>query len=165
MIPRGLRRFFFTGTTSAKAINDDYNLFITATLPENFAYLMRSFNSRISFDTVADLDTFIAIRMLNHIPNQGGSAEETMHVLQNLKEDATSNSSRVSDQRDSVTAFAGPVWADPGGSAITFRAAYANIEDPAQATGSVTTRCEFYEYDLTQAQRFYINSPFPVISR
>ncbi len=165
LVPRGVRRFFFASDISAKPINDQLDVFLTATLPVNFAYLMRSFNLRFTGDTASDLGNRCEMRLSNHIPGQEVGTVEVVQCPLNLFTPATAAPSRVAVVGAGVVSmFAGPIWAVHGGS-ITFRAAFTNVAATAALAAFCTTHCEFYEYDLTQAQRYYINTPIPTISR
>lgn len=164
LIPRGLRRFFLATDVSAKPVNDEINLFITATLPGNFAYILSRFNFELTVDTASDWDAQMELRMFNHIPGQPIGTSE--HVTVNAKLlAATGDPSRnAAAVREAISQFTGPVWAVHGGS-ITFRVLASNVKAAAGAAGFVITHCEFLEYDLTQAQRYYINTPYPVMQR
>ena len=141
-------------------------MFITATLPENFAYIMRSFNYELTVDTVTDWNKHIALRLFNHIPGQPVGTSETIHVQTSDTDNAGTNPAAAVHERGGspLAAFAGPIWAVHGG-AITFRVHASNIAAAVQAAGFVITHCEFLEYDLNQAQRYFINTPIPTIAR
>jgi len=142
------------------------DLFITATLPENFAYLIRSFNWELTGDTVSDWDADIELRLFNHIPGQPVGTTEHVAVTQSLNIPATGNPFRIAPYNTNIplSMFAGPIWAVHGGS-ITFRAACSNVAATAAAAAFIITHVEFLEYDLTQAQRYFINTPIPVLAR
>ncbi len=164
-MPRGLRRFFLQTDVSLKPVNDQINVFITATLPENFAYIMRSFNLVLSADTASDWDNTCPMRMFNHIPGQEVGTNEEIATELSLYVPATQNPTLIANQhRVNVSAFTAPMWAVHGGS-ITFRVSLTNVAAAAGAAAFVTTHCDFYEFDLTQAQRYPINTPFPVLQR
>lgn len=138
-------------------------MFITATLPENFAYVMRSFNIMLTVDRALDWDQDLVLRMFNHIPGQEVGSSEQFSVLFEFFAEATLQNRLIRGSID-FSAFANPMWATHGGS-ITFRAHAANTNNTVQAAGFVISHCEFYEYDLNQAQRFWLNTPMPVQSR
>ncbi len=164
LIPRGVRRFFFANDTSAKPINDTIVHFLTATLPVNFAFIMRSFNWHLTADTVGNYDEELALRMSNHIPGQPLGTLETIMTTQPLQLIAGATSQRAGTSQLDLKNFTSPMWAVHGGS-ITFRASTSNTNATAQAAGFLISHCEFYEYDLSQAQRYFINTPQPVLAR
>jgi len=165
LIPRGVRRFHLATDVSAKPVNDQISLLLTATLPANFAYILKSFNWQLSVDTVSEWANTVLLRMFNHIPGQPLGTAEHVSCSQTVFDDGISTPVAVVRAFDNgVSSFAGPVWATHGG-AITFRAQAGNGNANVGAAGFVTSHVEFLEYDLTQAQRFYLNTPTPVIGR
>lgn len=163
LVPRGIRRFFMATDLQAKPVNDDYSMFLTATLPENFAYIMRSFNCQISQDRALDWDQDMILRMLNHIPGQEVGTTEQIGVLFEFFANPTVNFRTVRGPYD-LSAFSSPMWSVHTG-AITFRVEAANTNNTVSTAGFVISHCEFLEYDLNQAQRYYINTPIPVLGR
>ncbi len=166
LIPRGVRRFFISTDVSAKPINDTIDVFITATLPLNFAYLMRSFNLQFTGDTASDWNASVTLRLLNHIPEQGGAgvSEQLTAPMTLFTPGSGSPQLAVRDFHD-IRQFAGPFWSISQTGQVTFRARIANVAAAAGAAAFVISHCEFYEFDLTQAQRYFINTPIPVIAR
>lgn len=167
LIPRGLRRIFLATDVSAKPVNDQIDLFITATLPVNFAYIMTRFNLQLAGDTAGQWSTRVQLRMSNHINGQPVGTTEQVHVATNTFTPASANPTATvtaESAAEAVKSFAGPVWAVPGG-AILFRVAMTNINADVGAAAFVITHAEFLEYDLTQAQRYWINTPYPVMQR
>jgi len=166
-VPRGLRRFFFNNDVSAKPVNDQIDLFLTATLPVNFAYIINRFTLELSVDTVSDWDPLVVLRMFNHIPGQPLGVAEHVAVRANLFTPAGATPTRVvtaESQTSGLWGFTAPMWSVHGGS-ITFRVAMTNVAAAVGAAGFLTCHTEFLEYDLTQAQRYWINTPVPVLSR
>ncbi len=146
-------------------MNDQIDVFVTATLPEGFAYIPRNFNMEFTGDTASDWDNEIELRMFNHIPGQPlGTSEQYMGVL-GLMTPASGNPSRAL-RGDSyiLHSFTSPMWATHTGS-ITFRLHLTNVAAAVAAAGFLITHIEFLEFDLTQAQRYYINTPIPVMLR
>jgi len=164
LIPRGLRRFFFASDVQAKPLNDELVVNLSATLPENFAYIWRSANFQITADFVTGFTDEVWLRLLNHISGEGvGSTENISSNFPIYVSNLAGSSSRMM-RAPVLSQFAGPVWAVHGG-AITFRMQASNAAAAAMAAGFLISHCEFYEYDLTQAQRFYVNTPVPTLSR
>ncbi len=164
LIPRGIRRFWIAEAISAKPINDDYQLFVTATLPVNFAYILRSLNWQISSDVAAAFLSTVVVRMSNHIPGQPLGTVEIIHSKSSVMNDANNETTLALQEPVHLNQFAGPMWSVHGGS-MTMRVEQANTADPAGAAGFITSHAEFYEYDLSQAQRYYVNTPVPVLTR
>lgn len=165
LIPRGIRRFFLQDDVSLKPATDQIDLFITATLPENFAYIIKSFNFQINSDRAADWDAQIELRLSNHIPGQPLGMLEMLQQDLLLMVPGTGNPFRTTKEGSStLSCFTGPMWAVHGGS-ITFRVQACNVNSNAMAASFVTTHVEFLEYELVQAQRYYVNTPIPVIGR
>jgi len=163
LIPRGIRRFFLATDTTLKAINDVYTLHVTATLPDGFAYVPRSLNVSLAVDRATDFRAFVAIRLFNHIAGQElGTAEWAIADFE-FWDPGSTTAARIL-QNPNLVNFAQPIWALHTGSP-TARITMYNTNATAAAAGFVTTHWEFYEYDLTQAQRFWVNTPIPTIGR
>ncbi len=148
-----------------KPVNDQIDMFLTATLPQNFAYLLRSVTLQLAVDTATDWDGIVLLRMQNAIPNQPQSTE-TQAAIWSLVTPSTNGVPSVTlrgSQLD-LNMFTGPFWPTDGNVA-TFRIAAFNTAAAVGAAGTVRSHVDFYEYDLTQAQRYYLNSPIPVMSR
>ncbi len=165
MIPRGVRRFFIDQALDAKPVNDEIELFMTATLPLNFAYLLRSVTFQISVDTAADWETTCLIRMFNAIPNQPSSTETQAVLMSDVTGSANGTPSNTirSAQLD-LSMFTGPFWPTDGNPA-TFRISAFNTAAAVGAAGTIRSHVDFFEYDLTQAQKYYLNTPIPVMRR
>jgi hypothetical protein len=160
-IPRGVRRFFIDEATDAKPINDTLNLTLTCTLPTNFAYILTKFNYRLSVDTVSDFDPSLTLGLFNHIPGQPiGSEEWTVATTLTTKKSAA-DPARIVTTVD-LSRFSAPFWSAPTGVATCLVNAV-NLAAPAAAAGSLATHLEFLEYDLTQAQRYWINTRIPTM--
>lgn len=142
------------------------SIFLTATLPQNFAYIMTRFNATLSVDTASDWDGQGELRMSNHIPGQPIGVTETQQVDMSLFTSGAGVASRSCNPNsvNAVRAFAGPFW-PVSSSQASFRFHMANIAAAVGAAGFLNSHCEFLEYDLTQAQRFWINSPMPILLR
>ncbi len=150
---------------SLKPATDQIDLFITATLPENFAYIVKSFNLQITSDRASDWDAQIDLRMSNHIPGQPLGMLEHLAQSIDLMVPGTGNPFRETREgSNGLSAFTGPMWAVHGGS-ITFRVHAMNTNTNAMAASFVITHVEFLEYELVQAQRYWVNTPIPVIGR
>lgn len=164
-VPRGVRRFFLAVATTAKPINDDWIAHITATLPDNFAYIPRSLSVSFAVDTCSDVDDRFILRYLNHISGQPLGASESFQLINDLVAPVGTDPSRLTRAVNQELAMVtSPVWSLHTGSP-TVRVTLFNNADAAMAAGFVITHMEFYEYDLTQAQRFPVNAGMPTFSR
>lgn len=164
LIPRGIRRFFLQTDVADKPLNDEINVFITATLPENFAYMMTRFSAQLLGDTVTEYNTEFGLRMFNHIPGQPVGVSEEV-TCQSTPFFGTGNDRLTArGAKDAIAMFTGPVWAVHGGS-VTFRLQLTNVGAPACVSTFLITHAEFLVFDLTQAQRYWINTLIPVLSR
>ncbi len=157
LVPRGVRRFFFNNDVALKPVNDQLNLFLTANLPENFAYILTRFNYQLTADTASDWDRQLELRMFNHIPGQELGNSEHVHAQLTLMVPASFNPQLTVDTVD-LTNFAGPFWGP-----ASFRVFTANVAAAAAAASFLISHCEFLEYDLAQAQRYFINTRIPVM--
>lgn len=162
LVPRGVRRFQFQDDTSAKPINDQQNIFLTASLPEGFAYIIQRFTWHYSIG-VTDWDDQIELRLLNHIPGGEIGSAEFMFLTTAVMAGAGVAAARAlvapfSDLR----MFTSPMWAPEVGG-FSFRVFATNTGAPATSAGFIISHVEFLEYDLTQAQRFPVNTPIPVL--
>ncbi len=165
LIPRGIRRFFSTFTTTQeKPLNDTYDLFLTATLPVGFAYLLRSVVIKFAADTATDFEQVCEVLLTRGIPGQGVTSQ-VVHLEVTRFTPATATQSVAVAARDSLLAsFAGPFWSTQP-LAAALRLHLANVDTPAMAAGIVDSHVEFLEYDLNQAQRYWINTPIPTLQR
>ncbi len=164
LVPRGVRRFWFADDISAKPINDQIDVFITATLPENFAYIITRFNYQLSSDVAGSWANTVVLRMFNHIPGQPLGTAEIVSCSTTTFTPSGTPVAQVRSFDNLMQGFTGPMWATHGGN-ITFRIQATNVAAPAGAAAFITSHVEFLEYDLTQAQRYYINTPWPVLAR
>ncbi len=164
LIPRGLRRFFFQDDVSAKPVNDQIDVFLTATLPSSFAYILRAVSLQLTSPEASDWQPTCVLRMLNHIPGQPlGTSEEIAASLHFMSSSSTAFRT-IGATEPALQLFSGPVWSSHQGT-ITFRIQMANIAAAVSGTAFLISHCEFLEYDLAQAQRFWVNTPSPVIRR
>ncbi len=120
---------------------------------------------RVATDTLTDFEPTIELLVTRAIPGQGVTSQ-ILHLALNVITRGTGLPTGAALARDSdLSSFAGPLWSTQPISAA-FRMQMSNVAAPAMAAaGVVDSHVEFYEYDLTQAQRYYVNTPTPVISR
>jgi len=164
LVPRGLRRFFLDSATSAKPQTDSHSIFVTATLPDAFAYILVRFNLNLSVDRALDYQDSLLTRLFNHIPGQPLGSFELINLPFQFFQ-RVGESSRYSRNQGELSSFVGPMWSTHQG-AITFRVELSNNNvSTAAGVGFVGSHVEFLEYDLVQAQRYWINTPIPVLQR
>ncbi len=162
-----MRRFFINEDVDAKPVNDQIDLFLTATLPENFAYITSRFNLTLTSDVASDWDASVVLRLQNHIPGQPIGVTENVLLRANLFTPAGLTQRRIvtaESAMQGLPAFTAPFWSAEGGT-IDFRVEMTNVAAAVGAAGFIISHVEFLAYDLTQAQRFWINTPIPVLGR
>ncbi len=163
LIPRGVRRFFLQAAVPAKPLNDELRLLLNLTLPDSFAYVVRTFDAQIRGDTATDYNPEVILAMFNHIPGLAIGSEQYISIPLSPQpstvgvENATTGPSNLHD-------FVSPAWSTHAGT-ITFRAEFLNVAAAAAAVAFINSYVEFLEYDLVQAQRYWINTPIPVLNR
>ncbi len=162
-IPRGIRRFFLQTDTAAKPVNDEIIINMTATLPDQFAYVLRAFNVHLEADFANDFNGACLLRLFNHIPGQPLGNNEVIATILN-RSVLPAGSAHATATVTQLSNFVGPFWSTKEGS-VTFRAQLNNTQAQVLAAGFVTTHVEFLEYDLVQAQRYWIETPIPTIQR
>ncbi len=169
-IPRGFLHFALNGATlDAKPINDDQHLRISGVLPAGFAYQFVQIGMTIEQDVATSWDARPIMRMVNWTPNSTAG----VHLVFVL-EDADEFADVGAVSPVTVMRGLGESGSHPLGSQIIFRQDQAAISfsllavnetDPAGAAGTVDFLASFLEFDLTQATRFGIQSPLPVVLR
>jgi len=163
VIPRGIRRFFLAADTSAKPIDDTHVIVVTATLPDAFAYILVRFNAAYTANNASSWSQQMVLRLFNHIPSQPlGTLEEVSIAFEFMSTAGTPK--RTAAVRGELANFIGPMWSTHSGE-ITFRMEMNNVAAPASSAGFLISHVEFLEYDLVQAQRYFINTPQPVLQR
>ncbi len=162
LIPRGVRRFTISTVTAVKPVNDQIQTFISATLPLNFAYILRSFTLEMSDTRATDWERFVMLRIAES--GQGAFADNGLVPLELFGASAAPVGARLVASPADVSNFQGPFWSLKGRT-VVFRAELVNMTTTVTLGGSLISHVEFYEYDLTQAQRHYINTAIPVLSR
>jgi len=163
-VPRGMLRFFSDEAVDAKPVNDDLLINITGSLPPSFAYVLSSMSYQIQVDRAVDFDALARFRIFNGLPNGVPGNEQV--ALFNF----TSLSSGVGVQEKILEYSRGalrewypqPLVRTQGAAGISFTLRITNGNNTVQAAGTQFFNCAFYQYELNQAVRFPLNSPFPV---
>ncbi len=170
-IPRGLVHFpVIGGTLTAKAINDDEHLRISGALPANFAYQFAQIAFTLTQDVAASWNARPTIRCVNWTPNVSATTQHLVYVLEDAFEFA--DASAV----DAITVLRGlgeegshpfgrQMIFSVGGALPSFSFLAVNETDPAGAAGTVDFFMSFFEFDLTQAVRFGLNTPMQTYGR
>jgi len=169
-IPRGFLHFALDGVTlDAKPINDDQHLRISGVLPPGFAYQFVQIGMQLQQDVAASWNARPIMRMVNWTPNSVAGVS-LVYVLEDSFEFA--DASAVTPI--TILRGLGEAGSHPLGHqvifrqdqvAISFSLLAVNETDPAGAAGTIDFLASFFEFDLTQATRFGIQSPLPVSLR
>ncbi len=166
-IPRAFIHFTLDGATlDAKPINDDQHLRISGVLAPGFAYQLVQIGMTIEQDVSSAWIARCIMRLVNWTPNAQHGAH-MVFALQDANEFA--DASAVSP----VTVLGGlagsgigrQIIFNPQGGAISFSMLAVNETDPAGAAGTIDFIASFFEYDLTQATRFGLQTPLPTLER
>ncbi len=164
LIPRGVRRFeLASAATAVKPVNDQIRMLLTATLPLNFAYILTRFSLAFIDTRAADWDAMAVLRVSE--AGGGASAEHFTVPLDLFGSAPNPLDSRLVARPTSLAAIAAPFWARAGDAAVFLQVEMVDTNNTVTLGGTVTSHIEFLEYDLTQAQRYWINTLIPVLSR
>ncbi len=169
-VPRGLIRFdtVVGQTITAKPINDSYDLQVTCSLPDGFAYILSGLSFQVAVDTISDYDDTCQGRIFNGLPTAAPGGAE--HAIFDMTEVASTVALRpmriLSYGRGTLaTWFHHPFTRNLAGTGLSFLINYHNSAAPAAATGLVSFHLSIYQYELNQLVRFPLNYPTPVGSR
>ncbi len=162
-VPRGMVRFAAEIASTAKPINDDYQLNITGSLPGGFAYVLSSLSFQLQADTSSGFENAVRFRLKNCIPGADPSSEIAIFeldsfILKNVSDEQRILNYRLGSLREW---FPQPLFSQPG-LPMSFTLDASNGADPAMAAGTMFFHAAFYQYELNQAVRFPLNSPIPV---
>lgn len=161
LIPRGIRRFFFQDDISAKPVNDKQEVLLSATLPDAFAYSLARYDAVLTQDRAQDWNDANVLRLFNGIPGQPtGNAVEVLCNTQFVAVVGSVGNSNISHNVQ-LENFPAPFWSTIPG-APSFRARWINNNATVAAAGFLQCHADFYEYDLVQAQRYWVHTPQPV---
>ncbi len=162
-IPRGLRGFLVNvGALDAKPVNDTETLSLTATLPASFAYVFAEISLTIAQDQAGDWDTRYVLNLQNWY--QG-----VLALSSDFGFDFSPVGLGAGERGNGIGAMdqvpRAPMWAPSGTSGILINISTFNDVATVAAAGTVNAYINFWEFDLEQARKFPINSPYPVHSR
>ncbi len=164
-VPRAVIHFIVDeDVLAAKAINDDEHLRISGALPAGFAYQFIQIACTLTQDVAKSWNNTPILRCVNWVPHGPG----TLHFPVRFHDaDEFADASAVSPIQVLQMLDPGPhvfgrqLIFNPGFTA-SFSFLAENETDPAGLAGTVSFLASFWEYDLTQATRFGINTPIPV---
>lgn len=159
-IPRGLRGFVVAaGVLDVKPINDDQQLILLGTLPSNFAYVFAEIGLRILVDVAASWDSEYTLILQDYYQ---GRAD----VIQQWNFEFSSSNLQSTARGQGHTAIGQtprqPMWSPRDTDGIVINISTFNNGAPAGAAGTVWANINFWEFDLEQAKKHPINTPFPV---
>ncbi len=164
-IPRGLQSFVVPTTIlDAKALNDEFDLTLTATLPPNFGYVFMDANFTISQNRAGDWDNRVNLNLQSFYRT---TVDDSLALSSSWVQDFTLNGvldlSRAMDASQPWPSF--PMIGTPGSSGILVRLSAWNTQAAAALAGTVNSYIAFWQFDLEQIRKYPINSPFPVHAR
>lgn len=164
-VPRGLIRFASTNALTAKPVNDSIDYQVTCSLPDGFAYILSSMSFEIRVDTATDWDANVRFFAFNAMANSiPGNTQVATFAMSNVPNDAADDPSRILNYQlgDLRTWYPQPLVKPPTATGMTLVLQYHNSAAAVQAAGATTFNLTCYQYELNQAVRFPLNSPFPV---
>ena len=162
-IPRGLRGFVVEfGTVTAKPVNDTLTLALTATLPQNFAYVFADIALSVRGDTASDWDSEYSLNLQRFYQGDAHGIALAMNwsfdfATMNLDRATLGQGHTAIQQRPTF-----PMWAPSTGAGIGIVINAFNSAAAVAAVGNVSAYINFWEFDLEQIRKYPINSPFPV---
>lgn len=167
-VPRGLFRFFSDQSLAAKPVNDTMVINFTMALPPNFAYTLSKITYMLGVDTASDWEDECIIRAFNTMPNVApGNEQWTTWGMRLHEPGSTLQNRRVLTYELGTPRefYPTPMWLSEGGVGHSFLLNYANKAAAVQAAGVQFLSLECYQYDLSQAVRYPLNSPLPTTLR
>lgn len=164
-VPRGMIRFDAEQQLTAKPVNDSYDFQATCSLPDGFAYILSALNFAITVDTATDFDAFVQSRVFNGLPNGiAGNTQFGLFGMSNVPGTVAEDPRRILNFEFGGLRewWPGPITRTPKAAGASFIISYHNSAAAVQAAGSLFFHAAVYQYELNQAVRFPLNSPFPV---
>ncbi len=168
LIPRAFVHFRLEGATlDAKPVNDDQHLRISGVLAAGFAYQFIQIGCTIAQDVAKSWGSRPIMRIVNWTPG----AAAGLHLpffFEDADEfaDASAATEVVVLRAPAMDWSAGKqIIFNPQGGAISFSFLATNESDPAGAAGTIDFLASFFEFDLTQAMRFGLQTPAPTLAR
>lgn len=163
LIPRGVRRFFLQEATTLKGTTDELRIHMDAVLPDSFAYAIRRFDAQIRATNIEEGELSAQLSLFNHIPGVPLGSEQYISIpMVGSQRAFGANEEQLTSAPADLSDFVSPCWSTQVGS-ITFRFDWMNKSAFIQGAGFCNSYVEFLEYDLVQAQRYWVNTPVPVM--
>lgn len=164
-VPRGLIRFHSNLALAGKPVDDSVDLTYTCSLQPSFAYVLSSISFELTVDTASDWDSTARFRLFNALGNVApGNNQVALFNMGSNPNAVASDPARILDFSlgDPRAWFPQPLVRSQGAAGMTAILQYHN--SAAAVGGTMTTNFSlcFYQYELNQAVRFPLNSPFPV---
>ncbi len=164
-VPRGLVRFDFETALLAKPVNDSYDLQLTCSMPAGFAYVVSALSFEIAVDTATDFDAVCQGRVFNGLANVPPSNTQfATFAMSNVPDTVANDPKRILNfSLGSLREwFPNPMVRSAAALGSSFILNYHNSAAAVQAAGLLSFHLNLYQYELNQAVRYPLNSPFPV---
>jgi len=163
-VPIGRFLFSVEAALDAKPVNDQINLQITNQLPDGFAYVFSSLSFELQVDTADDWDSISRVTLFNCIPNLApGNNQIAAFAMSAFKLSAADAEKILNYQLGTPRDwFPNPIDKSRAATGHSLLFNYGNFAATVQAAGTISFHANFYQYELNQAVRFPLNSPFPV---
>ena len=162
VIPRGLRGFQKFAVVTAKPVNDTETIAVTGTLPANFAYIFAGISFRLSQDVANDWTKSYSLNLQSWYQGKTGLSSNWLFPFEvlGLDDEVLGNGTGSYDHLPKY-----PMWAPRGSSGILINITAFNKGAAVGTAGTFVVTVNFWEFDLEQARKFPINTPFPTHSR
>lgn len=164
-IPRGLRGFTVHNVlTDIKPLDDNIEVFLTGTLPTQYAYVLADLNVSLQNGGATAYDDQFVLNIQNFFQGQDilGQIEWAIPFV-DIPIVQESHKGTGTASRD--TLFSGPMWSAPGLTGIAWFMAFRNTASSAQTAATVNAFITFWEFDREQIRKFPLNTPVPTRSR
>ncbi len=164
-VPRGIVRFHSGIALAGKPVDDSVDLTFTCALPLAFAYVWSSLSFEIIVDTASDWDSTCRVRANNSLPAVAlGNDQVATFGMQLQPSTVAGDPSRILNYQlgDVRTWFPQPLVGTPKALGMNLVLQYHNSAAAVGGAAVVNFNLALYQYELNQAVRFPLNSPFPV---
>lgn len=158
-------RFHTNQALAAKPVNDSIDFTLTSSLPPSYAYILSHLSFDIAVDTATDWDAFSRFRIFNGAPGQPvGDSMPSSFVMDNVPDTVANDPHRILSYRGGGIRewYPVPIYRTKSASGLSAILQYHNSAAAVGAAGTIEFSLGFYQYELNQAIRFPLNSPFPV---
>ena len=165
-LPRSLVSFsILNGVISAKPLDDTAELVVGMSLPGTFAYRMVELSASMIQDTARDWNGLTFLEVTNAIRNlEGGATQRHAYLRSNGTHTPTPTEMWILGGSDGKPDPPGYIFqrntADP---VVTFKAN--NDTAAASAAGTFNIHAAFLEYEIEQAEAFFLHYPVLTLER